>query len=855
MADPKARVTQGPLIIRAESGKLFAPDSIASLIENFVETEEGTLRSLSGPTYVLPQNLGPTASSLTFFSYIFGIFHGTLMNGQRDILLVHGVDFPATTNGLFILAGWDRAWEQIYEFPGASISQVDVPSFRTQFELTSNGIVIVPGGGGQVHFLDEDGFVAPLGYSDTPGAPEIEGPVKSKSFFYAPSFAGAGGADYIARVRPPNTGNNNNYPSGYTHDGNIWSEWRNTWTESTPGVQLAITPAGTGMHTGFGRCRLGTIQSSSAVDAPSWLSPNPLGYEENGTPWLLDPATIAAAKRQDKTSSAAALAAGIPPSQLLECAYEGAMQWVDRYGNLSPISRRSDVVVFDAQTTAFPRDAEKGFYTPTAGDVQSPGTNDYYSNVVTNKFNNNSACPPDKMQKQVLWKDISVHETSTEGLPAPECRTVGRLLLRTRDLYNSGTTELFVLPSNAQGGVFGFATIPDNIATIYPDNIPDAWLNTRSVEVDPMPAFRLCKLALGRMWYANSVGDPGVVRWTLPGRFGTLGKGDFVYPDPRGGEITGLWAVPAGILFFTESSTFLATDTSAETGLSYQTLSTTVGCVSPDSIATMINGTTVWLGQDGFYAYQDGVVSYFSEQIRRELRLINKARQLQACAAVDYVTGEYRCWVPMESSVPNNVCYIYDAKGAATGWRRRTDVKVTCVTVTKDHRAYMIVGGSQESQASLSNARYIPFVLDHAHSRPALAGLDVVNWAFETTWLLNENDFEKQTAVTVYFWLRETTSSTFDIIVYRDWRKEDIETQTVSTYPVSDAPPFWGTSTLGSGDTLRNRRPYWSRAEIYVPSCEVFKIRASVKDGSPIEFVGLSFDFIPHPSGGARVQP
>lgn len=866
MADPKARVTQGPLIIRAESGKLFAPDSIASLIENFVETEEGTLRSVSGPTFLIPPYQGTLAPSvpLQAFSQIFGIFHGRLKAGQRDILLLHAVGsldpLSPLTNSLFILEGWRRAWRILFTF--SRDPDYFGPSAPSQFELTPFGIVILPAHDRRVFLYDENGSVVPFGYSDTPGSPDMEGPMRSRTFMYNKSARGSGSGPEVPRqIRPPNQGNNDGFPISYSHDGNIWSEWRNVWTEYIDGPQAPRFPDGTQMHAVFGRCRVGTIETQSGVDAPSWLSPNPLGYQEDGTPYNLSDATIDAAKRQAKTSSAAALAAGISPGQLLESAYEGATQWIDRYGNLSPISQRTETLIFEQQTTAIPRDSVVHAYDGSSPDLVNmagnPGTsNDFYKNIVDDVFDENSVCPPDKMQKQFLWRSIDQHEVTNGAVPTATSSTVGRLLLRTRDLLNSGTTSLFIVPPNAQGGVFNFATIPDNIATIYPDNTPDSWLTVSPVEVDPMGSFNLCRMALGRMWYANADFDPGILRWSLPGRFATLGKDEFVYPDPLGGAVTGLWAVPAGLLIFTESSTFLATDTSAATGLSYQTLSTTAGCVAPSSIATIPTGVTIWLGHDGFYAYGGGEITYFSEPIRKELSLINKARQVQSVAAEDPRTGEYRCWTPMTSSLVNDVCWVYDYRGKATGWRRRTDVSAQAVAVTRDHRSFMIVGGTQAPVPPTTASPFTSYVLDHSHSDPASVGITEANWAFETTWLLNENSFEKQTAVTVYFWMRETTSTTFTVEVYRDWRKLSLETHQVSTSSVSDPPPFWGAARLNeAGTTYRMRRPYWSRAEIYVPSCEVFKIRAFTDAAVPVEFVGLSFDFIPHPSGGARVQP
>ena len=856
MADPKARVTEGPLVIRAESGKLFAPDTIAAQIENFVETEEGTLRSVSGPTYVIPPYDGRIQIPVHRFDHIFGIFHGLLKSGQKDVLIMHAVGRPTpltpTINAMWVFQGWSRSWNPIHTFDSEDYFP---PTFPTQFELTPFGIVVIPAHSHRVYLYDELGSFAPFGYADKPGSPEMEGPMRSRTFLYNPSCNDDPSLpdSEPRQIRPPNQGNNNAFPQSYSHDANIWSEWRNVWTENVPGSQLAVFPDGTQMHTAFGRCRVGTIDMQSGVDAPSWLSPDPRLPDGSGP---ADPATIAAAKRQNKTSSAAALAAGINPSQLLQSAYEGAVQWVDRYGNLSAISERTETLIFENQSSAIPRDSSVLEYEQSGPNLDSPGTFDYYKNVVDYSFDANSVCPPDKLQKQFLWRAIDQHEVKDGAIPTDSCRTVGRLLLRTRDILNSGTVDLFIVPPNAQGGVFTFATIPDNIATLYPDNTPDSWLVTQPVEVDPMTTFKLCRLALGRMWYANASGDSGIVRWSMPGRFATLGKDEFVYPDPKGGAITGLWGVPAGILIFTESSTFLATDTSAETGLAYQTISTTAGCVAPSSIATLPTGQTVWLGQDGFYAYEGGRVSYFSEPIREELRNINKGRQLQSVAAVDPRSGEYRCWVPMQGSLVNDQCWVFDSRSGAVGWRRRNDVFAQCVTVTRDHRSYMIVGGTQNQVPPTVVETFCPYVLDHAHSNPVFAQLEEANWSLETTWLLNENNFEKQTAVTVYFWMRETLESEFKVAVYRDWRRVPIEVHNVSAYPVSDAPPFWGSAVLDDPETTyRNRRPYWCRAEIFVPSCEVFMVRAYTTTGGPVEFIGLAFDYIPHPSGGARGQP
>ena len=145
---------------------------------------------------------------------------------------------------------------------------------------------------------------------------------------------------------------------------------------------------------------------------------------------------------------------------------------------------------------------------------------------------------------------------------------------------------------------------------------------------------------------------------------------------------------------------------------------------------------------------------------------------------------------------------------------------------------------------------YSAYVLDKSVSAAAFS-VPARNHIIETTWLLNEKNYDSKTPITVYLWMRETAEQILSVEVYRDWRKVILHTETVSLYNVKDAPPFWGSTALGAGETIRKTRPYWCKAKVFVPSCEVFKFRIIAT--SKIEFVGMSFDFIPHVAGGARV--
>ena len=184
------------------------------------------------------------------------------------------------------------------------------------------------------------------------------------------------------------------------------------------------------------------------------------------------------------------------------------------------------------------------------------------------------------LPKQVIWCGL---DDGPDG-------TVGKILARSKDERHSGTLDLFELPSGAQEGSLAFATIPDNITTSFPDNIPDSWLVKPVDDVIGVRPFKLYKLAFGRGFAANYDDDPGLLRWTKITRWGTFLRHDFMYPDPRGAEITGLHPVEGGLLVFTESSTFLVAVSNDGQGFKSQTLHTSVGCSAPSSIKTTPRG-------------------------------------------------------------------------------------------------------------------------------------------------------------------------------------------------------------------------------------------------------------------------
>jgi hypothetical protein len=770
----------GPYLIRLQAGSLFLPNEIAQKIENMYPLEEGTLRTVWGPatfvpdrtTGITPGNESKTSDSsltgagsgivvpLDYAKPVYGkrnhgIFHCTLQEDTRDVLLLH------TSNELWEFRGWHRNWRQLLSNPagphGLQDDLIDDSQarFPTQFAATGNGVIIVPQDR-RAYFYD-GAIITPLGFEIVPNAPQGRGPQSS------------GKTAFTVDAANPLNGINDR---AYAHDALLH--------EDNAPIEETIYNY---MIDGFGMCRIGTIQSNIYKESS----------DTESTGWLLSGE------------------------------WRTRVQFIDKWGNLSALSNPSDAVrVYYQPATVF-------FALPTsaAEKVRMSG---------------------ERARKQLAWV----------GIPKGPDHCVGRILYRTKDLINSGTIAYHELPLDATSVSTAYATLPDNICTLYPDNIPDGWLGAAPEEMVPVPRFKLCCVAFGRLWIGNIKDAQGMIRPSLPGRWGSFPKEQELFPDPAGGEITGMRAINQGLLTFTSGSTYIVN--MSDDGLRFRSapISAVIGCEAPNSITELNDGRIVWLGYEGFYTFDGTSVVLISGELKKFFRRVTKARLRQACAAYDSRSNEYRCWLSIDGNILNNICVTYDG----TGWRTRTDTSARDVCTTQDHRRYMLVAGRTQSLSTIEDtATSISnngvFLLDHLGNKEdtSLNSLIDEREAFiETAWLDNFDSREVKTAHVVYLWLRETENSKLTIEVLRDWRNTVIETATVERYDERDVPAFWGTAQLGSESTKwAERRPYWTRAQIYVPSAETFKFR--IRGTGWWEFVGVTIDEVPRYAGGSRIAP
>jgi hypothetical protein len=478
--------------------------------------------------------------------------------------------------------------------------------------------------------------------------------------------------------------------------------------------------------------------------------------------------------------------------------YQYAQQWIDYFGNLSPLSARSNTVTITTQTHS--------------GDT------------------------PEKFLKQLC----------VQGLEDGPAGTIGKDLSRTKDMLNSGTLDLFSIPTSVSGAtVSTYATLTDNVSRRYPDNVPDSWLITRPISPQPVPVFKLGCYAFGRFWYANTTSDPGILCASQPGRYGTFLAEDEMFPDATGSELMALCLTQQGMLAMTETSTYLIS--MDETGERFRsgTLDPEKGCAAPSSCANMPDGSVIWLGRDGFYQYQEGRIIYISEDIRAEFAALNLGRLRQATACFDPIHREYRCWVPINGDRLNSLCYVFDG----SGWRRRTDIKATQVCVTKDHRKYTLAVGTSINSDGV--AKKGVWVLDHETLSHVPATRTSI---IETSWIEPFRSIEKRSPVEMNVWLREAYNGTATVHTYRDWRMVNpivSDTTNLTLLAKHDTPPLYGTTTynqMATPNQFVKNRAFWKKVPIEIASVDVYKVKISTT--SPMEFIGVRFSERLHPGAG-----
>jgi hypothetical protein len=557
----------------------------------------------------------------------------------------------------------------------------------------------------------------------------------------------------------------------------------------------------------------------------------PLGFDTlPGTPTTFGPSLTTVEERNNHYPNTCGYAwqggIGTPGGMLegqsgsiLAGAWYYYVKYEDIHGNLSAPSAASSAVVLQTM------DADP------AGAGQAPGTTNFLGALF----------PHGNHHIGVEIDDLTRQFAVEVGDDAPE-HCVAMHLYRTSDTVNTTGEPRFL------------SRIPNNRAVIYADSQPDSILGPPMAGGVAVPVFRVMAAHQGRLVIGNMTGDPGLIRRSEPGFPGTFDEMEYVYPDSGGAEVTALTSHNGTLLAFTKSSVYSLQDFALPVPLSQG-----IGCVAPRSVVGMRDGTLVWLGRDGFYAWSQGsAVTLISAPIDRTIRNdINRGRMQMAVATFDAESGEYRCALAPAGTAFNTLVLCFDGQS----WRRmRMGMHIADWCQTDDWRQYTIAAATEVSAAigmtrkSKTGTATNLYVMDH----------EVVSYTpprrvvrYRSGWLRSDTLAMTPTHIRVmYMGLIDSYDGEMTIRFYKNgsW-SEAVDTQTLKTLGVDNGSnvvaDIAGSAVLG---TAKAHDPRLCWRQIPVGLENVFTWAFEIEADSPtrIHLASFAFDISVAPMGNIR---
>ena len=493
---------------------------------------------------------------------------------------------------------------------------------------------------------------------------------------------------------------------------------------------------------------------------------------------------------------------------LLASRYVYMLQLEDLYGNLSPMSAASPSVQLAMRSAGY----------------SSPNNSTTYRRLNT-------------------LSDLQRQFAVSMGGPHPAQAKAVRLY-RTPDLNHAEDQEPRLLARmECLGGS-------------YFDNISDPDLAVRpTVPVYPVPIrpFSVARVCSGRLVAGNFDVQPSVVRWSVPGMYGTWPKENELILD---GDVTAIVEHNAEVLAFTRTSLYVIDLESRRiTGRS------PVGCAGPQTVHPLPNGDLVWLGAADGLAYlraSSGSITQIGTRIKKALSVV-PVRQLAACPGfVDPRRGlavfplgagltlgwDWRLggWVrfelddfnvPAAGSGPRGTCLVLCQQSAGGA-----------ILKTWDRWALPITGSTPAAQASAmvpeASLLTVPIRIDPTSTKKL-----VVNRIFLHVIETDAGDYSLGFySVSVYKlprrgqWTTDARFATYDSASSR-LRGDDFPKDS------SGNPLGIKYTVLGAADTSTSKNN-WHDPAVVTIACDVDlsgvdSFQVSIQAKSPLRLVGISF--------------
>ena len=448
-------------------------------------------------------------------------------------------------------------------------------------------------------------------------------------------------------------------------------------------------------------------------------------------------------------------------------------------------------------------------------------------------------------------------------LPIGPPGTVARKLYRTKnysdDYVYQGDTTLYSVD-----------VIRNNAEDLFFDAIKTADLTMPKPDITtgplPAPRARFSGLFGGCLWLDGGIDDGLSLYYSAPGLIEQFGAANFIQLSSEGGSITGLFGSYTNLLVFRERGIDVITG-SFSGGFQVSTISNSVTCLSPHTIAAVPGLGVVFLGTDGVYGLTGGLeggaiadlvnLTVGQDELIEEMTPDCLPRAVGVFSAA---ARQYQIYVPTQGNDrPNRGLVLHLDRLALidslrlSPWSTRRGFPVGAISTRAD--GAIIFGHHTGAEAAGATRQRGLFVMSGKRAKGSTIVADEMTFAVAPTsiyrsawWAAGDPQLQKQvTYVTI--WVMTTGDSTITMRHYKDFSLTPVIERTYLAQPPDAVKlPTLDKTVLGAPQTYQSERLVPLRYSVAHMSAAWFCFE--IETTADIVIVGHEYEFT---TKGAKV--
>ena len=405
-------------------------------------------------------------------------------------------------------------------------------------------------------------------------------------------------------------------------------------------------------------------------------------------------------------------------------------------------------------------------------------------------------------------------------LPIGPPGTVARAIYRTRNFSpesdHSGDTTLYrvdIVRNNAEDLYFD-AVRSSNLSSPKPD-----------IATGPLPAPRARFSALygGCLWLDGGIDDGLSLYYSAPGLIEQFAATSFIQLSSEGGAVTGLFGSYTNLLVFRERGIDVVTGSFAE-GFKVTTISNSVTCLSPHTIAAVPGLGVVFLATDGVYGLTGGleggaITDLVNLTVGQDelLEQVTPDCLPRAVATFSASERQYQVYIPTQGNDrPNRGLVLHLDRLALidslrlSPWSTRQGFPVGAIATRAD--GTVIFGHHTGAEAGGTDSQRGLFVMSGKRTLGSSVVDDVMTDAGPPTsvyrsawWSAGDPQLQKQVSY-VTVWVMTTGNVSVTLRHFKDFDLVPVDERTYLMQPPDASTlPALDSAVLGSGSYTKAR--------------------------------------------------